>query len=292
MKEIPERILVAGSTGYLGTHIVRELLSNQAEFKALARNQRKLSDMGLADTQIHLAEVTDPVSLAGCCDGIDVVISCVGITRQKDGVGYMGVDFQGNLNLLKEAQRAGVRKFIYISALNAPQFPDVRLLRAKECFAQQLLSSDIPQPCVIRPNGFFSDIEEMYRMARSGRVYLFGRGESRLNPIHGSDLARFCLEAIDKPDRESDIGGPDVLSLTDIARLAFAAQNKPERITFLPDWIRKVCLSVAAVLPEKYAGPVEFFLTTIAKDMVAPTYGHHRLDSHFQQLAQTENRPS
>jgi uncharacterized protein YbjT (DUF2867 family) len=166
------------------------------------------------------------------------------------------------------------------------------LLRAKERFVQQLLSSDIQQPCVIRPNGFFSDIEEIYKMAQSGRVYLFGRGDIRLNPIHGADLARFCLDAIDRPDRELDIGGPDVLSLTDIARLAFAAQNKPERITCLPDWIRKVSLSIASVLPEKLAGPAEFFLTTIAKDMIAPLYGHHRLDAHFQQLGQGQTNNS
>ena len=57
-------------------------------------------------------------ALAGFCKNIDVVISTVGITRQKDGLTYMDVDFQSNVNLIDEAKKEGVKKFIYISVLN------------------------------------------------------------------------------------------------------------------------------------------------------------------------------
>ncbi len=290
MKTANPGILVAGATGYLGSHIVKALLKREADFKALARNKTKLTEMGLLDGQIELAQVTDADTLQGCCDGIDVVISCVGITRQKDGLGYMDVDYQANLNLLQEAERAGVKKFIYISAFNAPKYQSVRLLQAKERFAVKLLASNKLIPCVIRPNGFYSDIEEFYSMARSGRVYLFGKGDVRLNPIHGEDLAQFCLEAIESEDRELDVGGPEVFSANEIAELAFRSQYKTVRITYLPDWVRKSALFFASVLPEKFGGPVEFFLTVMAQDMVAPTYGHRTLGSHFQALSQAENK--
>jgi uncharacterized protein YbjT (DUF2867 family) len=198
----------------------------------------------------------------------------------------MDVDFQANLNLLQEAERAGVRKFIYISALNAPAFATVRILKAKERFASMLLASTKLEPCVIRPNGFFSDIEEIYTMAKSGRVYLFGRGEVRVNPIHGDDLARFCLDAIDTAERELDVGGPEVLSVREIAELAFSAQNKLPAITYFPDVIRKIALFLASHLPEKFGGPAEFFLTTMAQDMIAPVYGKQTLFDHFSRLFQ------
>ena len=289
MKTTNLRVLVAGATGYLGSHLVNELLKRDSDFKALGRNKSKLTDMGLLSDQIELAEVTDAGTLVGCCEGIDVVISCVGITRQKDGLGYTDVDFQANLNLLQEAERAGVKKFIYISAFNASKYQNVRLLQAKERFAVKLLASKKLKPCVVRPNGFYSDIEEFYSMAKSGRVYLFGKGDVRLNPIHGEDLARFCLDVIKREEREFDVGGSEILSVNEIAKLAFGAQDKTVRIIYLPDWMRKISLLFATMLPEKLGGPAEFFLTAMAQDMIAPTYGNRSLGGYFQDIFQVEN---
>lgn len=288
MKTHP-RILIAGSTGYLGSNIVELLLSEHIDFKAIARNKTKLLAMGVEESQVIEAQVTHPDELKGVCEGVDVVISCLGITRQQDGLGYSDVDYQANLNLLEEAERAGVGKFIYISAFNAQKHPQVRLLEAKERFASRLLQSTKLTPCVIRPNGFFSDITEVYNMAKSGRVFTFGDGESLLNPIHGKDLARFCLEVIERNDTELDVGGPDVLSVNDIARLAFKSQNKVEKNTHLPDFPRRAGLSIVRHLPEKWGGPAEFFLTMLGGDNIAPTYGRHRLEDYFGELASTDN---
>jgi uncharacterized protein YbjT (DUF2867 family) len=280
MKTRP-RILIAGSTGYLGSHIVKQLITENVDFKAIARNKPKLLSLGARDDQVIEAQVTEPEELHAICDEIDVVISCLGITRQRDGLGYMDVDYQANLNLLQEAERAGVSKFIYVSAFNAEKYPSVRLLKAKERFALRLLGSENLTPCVIRPNGFFSDLEEVYQMAKAGRVYLFGAGDVKMNPIHGEDLANFCLEAIDTDERELDVGGPEVLSGKDIAKLAFLAQNKPEQITCLPDRLRGLILSVVKRLPEKWGGPAEFFLTVMGQDAIAPRHGTNRLGDYF-----------
>jgi len=279
------KILVAGSTGYLGRHIVSELISCKADFTALARSPEKLRSMGVQEQQVTLAQVTDPDSLSGCCDGVDIVISVLGITRQQDGMAYMDVDYQANLNLLREAERAGVKKFIYISAFKANEYKQARLLAAKEKFAEQLLRSDKLMPCVIRPNGFYSDLEEVYRMASSGRAYLFDHGRVKLNPIHGQDLARFCIGSIDSNETQLDIGGPDILSCKEIAELAFHTQNKPVSILSLPDWVRKLSLAVMKKLPEKWGGPAEFFLTVMSGDMIAPRYGEISLKQHFESLA-------
>lgn len=288
MNKSNSRILVAGATGYLGSHIVNELLKQEADFKALARSRSKLVKMGLVDRQIEIAQITDASTLKGCCNDIDVVISCVGITRQKDGLSFMDVDFQANLNLLEEAEKSGVKKFIYISAFNAPKYRRVRLLNAKERFSERLLASITLKPCVIRPNGYYSDLEEFYTMAKSGRAYVFGQGDVKLNPIHGEDLAQFCIDALEKDECEYDIGGPDVLSVNEIAELAFRAQDKTPKITFLPDWTRTISLFLAAKFPEKLTGSAEFFLTVMEKDMIAPIYGHRKLCDHFQDIFRKE----
>lgn len=280
------RILVAGASGYLGSHIVKYLLNTDYEFKALARSPDKLRALGLNEQQIINAQVTQPSSLMGCCQHIDVVISCIGITKQQDGMSYQEVDYQANLNLLNEAEQAGVKQFIYISAFNAPRYPQVRLLAAKERFAQRLLTSNQLQPCVIRPNGFFSDLQEFYHMADKGRVYLFGDGEMQLNPIHGADLAKFCVEAMASTQQQIDIGGPQVLSVKQIAEQAFAAQGKQVNICYIPDTVRRVALWMIKHLPEKWVGPPEFFLTMMGDNAVAPATGKRHLADYFQALTQ------
>ncbi|PTP10455.1 NAD-dependent dehydratase [Vibrio splendidus] len=288
--ELKSRILVAGATGYLGRHLIEALQACDADFKAQARSADKLKDLGLNDSQIQIAQVTDSDSLKGYCDGVDIVISCVGITRQKEGLSYMDVDYQANLNLLEEAERAGVKKFVYVSAFRANVIKSVRLLEAKERFACRLLVSEQLAPCVVRPNGFFSDIEEFYNMAQSGRVYLFGSGDVRLNPIHGADLADFILASLPNAEKELDVGGPDALSATQIAALAFQSQGKMTRITYIPDCVRKLALSVIRRLPENRVGPAEFFLSAMEGDAIAPCVGKHHLSDYFSQLNKESNK--
>lgn len=275
------KLLIAGSTGYLGSYIVQGLQSKNIDFVAIARNDKKLTKMGLAPDQIKCAEVTKPETLNGLFDNIDVVISTVGITRQKDGLTYMDVDYQANHNLLQEAKKAGVKKFIYISAINGDKYRYLKIFEAKEKFVDELKSSGLDY-CVVRPNGFFSDMKDFLDMAKKGTVYLFGDGGAKLNPIHGEDLAQFVLNCIESNERERSVGGPEVFTQNQIAELALKAWDKPVKIAHLPDWIRKFTIwSLRTFTSVKTYGPLEFFLTLMAEDNVAPTFGQHKLEDFY-----------
>ena len=108
-----KRILLAGSTGYLGQFVLEDLLHRGYTVRALVRDAVKIRADDHHDLEVCEAEITNRQSLSRCCDTMDVVISAVGITRQKDGLSYMDVDYQANVNLLEEARSAGVQK-IYL----------------------------------------------------------------------------------------------------------------------------------------------------------------------------------
>ncbi|MGD9329084.1 MAG: SDR family oxidoreductase, partial [Cyclobacteriaceae bacterium] len=194
-----KKVLVAGATGYLGRYLVRALNTHGHQVRALARNPEKLDDLNGIVDQVIQAEITQADTLKGICQDVDVVISSIGITRQKDGLKYMDVDYQANKNLLDEAINAGVKKFIYVSVLNGPLFRDLKMIEAKERFADELISSGIDY-AIIRPNGFFSDITEVLNMAREGKVYLIGDGLYKSNPIHGQDLAEFIVDKMNSTE--------------------------------------------------------------------------------------------
>lgn len=280
-----KRILLAGGTGYLGQFVLKELLSRGYPVRALVRDVGKIRIGDYQVLEVNEVEITDRQSISGCCADMDIVISTVGITRQKEGLSYMDVDYQANVNLLEEARSSGVNKFIYVSALNADKLTHLSICRAKELFVGELKKSGLGF-CVLRPNGFFSDMVEFLSMAQRGRVYLFGNGQFRSNPIHGADLASVCVDVIETEERELEVGGPDTLTQEEIANLAFASLKKTPKITYIPDWLRKTFLRLLQIFTkESYHGPLEFFLTIMAMDMTAPEYGSRSLKRFYSELS-------
>ena len=275
-------VLVAGATGYLGLFVVKALKAKGYWVRALGRSAKKLAPVEEYADDLFVGEVTDPDSLNGLCDGIDVVFSSVGITRQKGGLTYNDVDYQANSNLLTMAEETGVSKFMFVHVLNAEKLRYVAMIRAKQAFVDELRRSNLDH-MVICPTGFFSDMEEVLSMARSGRVYLFGDGSSRINPIHGADLAEFCVGAMDSQEQKLDVGGPEVFTYREIARLAFDVLDQPERITCIPKSLVSATVGALRWLtPAEVYGPVEFMAAVMTMDVIGEAHGQRRLADHFR----------
>lgn len=280
-------ILLAGATGYLGRHLLKVLIEKQNQVVAIVRKPNQLDNPNENYLEIKQAEVTKPETLRDICKGINTVISTLGITRQKDGLTYMDVDYQANMNLLAEAKKSGVNHFVYVSAINGDKHRNLKIFEAKETFVDALKASGLNYT-IVRPNGFFSDMKDFLQMAKSGRVYLFGSGNQKFNPIHGEDLANAIVDNLNDFNRTITIGGPDVLSLNEISKLALTSLNKPIKITHLPDCLRRLTIwALRTFTSVKTYGPIEFFLTLMAKDNVAPTYGNCHLKDYFREEANT-----
>lgn len=278
-----QRVLVAGATGYLGGFVAREFKDRGRFVRALVRSSRKAGALWDSTDEIVRGEITRPETLEHVCDGIDVVFSSVGITTQKDGLTFKDVDFQGNRNLLDEALRAGVRKFIYVSVLDGPNLRNLDIVRAHENFVDELKNSGIDFT-VIRPTGYFSDMGEVLRMARKGRVFVIGDGSNRVNPIHGADLAVACVDGVEGPEEEIDVGGPETMTWNEVAALAFEALDRPARISRVPAWLMWAVVRLVRVFNRHQGELLAFFTTMATTDVVAPSSGTHTLDDHFRRL--------
>lgn len=278
-----QRILVAGATGYVGKAVVRECKARGHFVRALARSPEKLSPVQGSFDEAVTAQVTEPETLAHVCDGMDVVFSSVGITRQKDGLTFRDVDYQGNVNLLDAALRAGVGKFVYVSAFNGPTLRHLDIIDAHEAFVDALEASGIDW-AVLRPTGYFSDMGEILEMARKGRVWLFGSGNNRVNPIHGADLAVACVDAIEGNANEIDVGGPKTFSWNEVATLAFAVLGKPEKTSHVPTWLIWPVVRLVRLFNRHQGDLLAFFTTMATTDVVAPPFGTHSLEAHYRQL--------
>ncbi|MDN5858266.1 MAG: SDR family oxidoreductase [Pseudonocardia sp.] len=279
------RVLVAGSTGYLGRHIVGALKDRGHHVRALARDPARLAPVRDVVDDVFIADATDRAALAGCCDGIDAVVSAVGLVGRRSKQTCWDVDRGANRNLLDEAGRAGAGKFVYSSVAHAPALEKLQLVRAKRAFEQDLRNSGMAYT-ILFPNGFFSDFDAYLGMARKGRVYVFGDGHLRINPIDGADVAAAAAEALSTDAGEVELGGPDVLTHEQIAREAFHALGTTPRITRIPAGLLTSGLVLLRRLtPLRVHGIIEFPLTVLTHDLISPTTGQRHLADHYRLAA-------
>ena len=161
-----KRVLIAGATGYLGMFVVKEFKKQGYWVRALARNPHKLEDIKESIDDLFVGEVTKPDTLKGVCDGIDIVISSLGVgsSRTNEKISVRDVDYGGNKNVLDVAVSAAVKKFIYVSFIINPEFEHLEIARIKRMFENDLKKSGL-EYCVIRPTAFFIDMKEFFKMA-------------------------------------------------------------------------------------------------------------------------------
>lgn len=280
-------VLVAGATGTLGGHLVRELIALGHRVVALTRRADQVRPVPrLVD--VVQGDLADAASLDRACAGVDVVFSCAGASLDpadlRDRASFDEVDWEGNRRLLESARRAGVKRFLYVSLFNGQTLLGTEYARAHERFAELLEGSGL-RHTVVRPTGFFSAFEPFVRMARRGVVPVIGPGEARTNPIHEADLAELCAAAVARDDAVLEAGGPEVLTRRRIAELALEAAGRGGRVVHVPPAAFGAASALARPFNRRVAAVLDFGRAVSLADVVAPARGRRRLGEWFERRA-------
>lgn len=287
-----QTVLVAGATGYVGRHVVRELHQRGYRVKALVRSRERAerqgafgapSLLGLVEEWV-VADISAGPVIAGLNDGVDRVISALGVTRQH--ADPWDVDFRGNVRLLEAAEEASVASFLYVNVMHVETGTSM-LMRSKAAFVEALRRSAVASQ-IVNPSGYFSDASEFLDMARRGIAVGLGDAEERLNPIHGADLAEFCVERMGDTSGEWNVGGPDVYRYRDIVDLAFNAVGKHPRTVSIPPRLIGPAIWTADRLGPRASSLTRFLLEGLQQDAVGDQIGGHHLADHFAELMSAE----
>jgi nucleoside-diphosphate-sugar epimerase len=129
-------------------------------------------------------------------------------------------------------------------------------------------------------------MEEVLRMAARGRVWLVGSGQTKINPIHGTDLAHVVAAALAAPEAapEITVGGLETFSQLEIGELAFRAVDRRSRYGLVsPSLLRRVA-GWLKPFNRNAAAPGLMFSTLGERDAVAPACGTRRLEDFYPQL--------
>jgi uncharacterized protein YbjT (DUF2867 family) len=297
--ETMKRVLIAGATGYLGKFAVQAFKERGYHVRVLTRSEKRLSEPGpfaapaLSENdvdEIFVGEITRPETLSGLMDGIDLVFSSVGISRQRDGLTFAQVDYQCNQNLIDLCQSAGVKRFVYVSMQGAENIMQLAITQAHEKVVAALADSGMAYR-IVRPCGYFSDMGVILDMAKKGRAYLIGDGSNKMSPIHGRDLARVCVDAAEGDELEVEAGKPDIMTQREAVELAFEVVGKPAKVTVIPMWLARGVVRLIGLLSTQFGDLADFIVTAGEIDGVGPKRGKTSLRSYFEALHAGDPNP-
>jgi len=284
-----ELVVVAGATGYVGRHVVESLDARGFRVRALVRSRERAEQPGAFGAPAlrgHVAEwrtvdYAEPETLTGICEGADRVVSALGVTRQK--ASPWNIDFLGNLAVLADAEKHELASFVYVNVLHSETGTSLTM-RSKFAFSQALARSRVA-PQIINPSGYFSDMSDFLRMAQRGMGFTMGDGATRLNPIHGADLATFIVDHLTGPAGSWNVGGPDVFTYREIEELAFRIAGRTPRILRVNERVGRSLEWVAERGSPRLGNLTRFFIESLQVDAVGEQFGERHLEPYLRSLS-------
>lgn len=213
-------ILVVGATGSVGGKIARRLLSNGKSVRIVVRPGSDAQALVEAGAEPVRADLKDPSSLKAAVNGVDTVVTTANSAKRGGDDNPRTVDLEGNASLIEAAKAAGVRRFVFLSAMGADAESPIEFIAAKGKTERRLRESGMDYT-IIAPNIYIDVWVAMVvaapALAGSEVVYV-GSGERKHSMIAEDDVADFAVAAVDSDEARNGylaLGGPAAISWRD-----------------------------------------------------------------------------
>jgi len=254
-------IVVTGASGFLGSHLVRRLVSLGRPVRAIVRSaasatqEGRLAGLGL---EVVEADVTRAETLPRALSGASAIVHTVAVAVEKRPGDYEAVNIQGTVNVVEATKSSDTRRLVNVSQLGASPDLPYRFLASKGKAQAYVAASGLDwtalRPSVIwGPEDEFANI--FARLAPlSPLVYpIVGNGQSRFQPVWVEDVVTCLVRCLDDPTtigHEYELGGPEVLTLEEIERRTLAARGARRLFVRVPlPVMRGVVTMMETLLP-------------------------------------------
>jgi NADH dehydrogenase len=250
-------LLLTGATGLVGATLLRRLLAHGEHVRCLVRDPRRLGAERVR-VQIALGDLADPPSFRNAMRGVHTVVHLAASIRDQPRGSIEELNGVATWRMVEAAERRGVERFVFVSALGATTHNRTRFLRAKALAEQAVRESGV-RSVVFAPSIIYAPGDRwltlLERLALLPAMPMSGRGRARFQPIWAEDVAD-CLVASLRGDAAADDGrfelaGPETLSHEQIVRAVLHAAGRSRPVVPVPTPI----VSRTLRLLEAAAGP-------------------------------------
>jgi NADH dehydrogenase len=263
-------ILLTGATGTIGTPLLRRLTAAGDPVRCLVRDPRRLGPERVR-VQIAMGDLGNPASFRNAMRGVDTVVHLAAAIRDQPGGSIEELDAVATLRLVRAAERAGVKRFLFFSAIGASLHSPARFFRAK-ALAEEAVEEAGLETTIFAPSIVYSPgdpwITLLDRLTRLPVAPVSGSGDALYQPIWADDVADCVVGALANPNgkRRFDLAGPEVLTYDGIVKTALRAFGRRRRLLHVPLPVVHASLKVA----EAFAGPSVFATWEEAELMELP----------------------
>ncbi len=253
-------LLLTGATGLVGSTLLPRLLAEGTEVRCLVRDPRRLGAQRVR-VQIALGDLTDPPSFRNALRGVQTVVHLAASIRDQPRGSIEELNGIATWRMVEAAERQGVERFVFFSALGASTHHRTRCLRAKALAEQAVREADV-RSIVFAPSIVYAPgdpwLTLLERMALLPVMPVSGRASALFQPIWAEDVAGCVIAALragaGAPHERYELAGPETLSHADIVRTLLRSLNRKRPLLHVPTPI----VSRALRLLERVAGPGAF----------------------------------
>lgn len=239
-------VAVFGGTGFLGRRVVRHLLGHGFRARVASRHPERaplpLGPDGAAAEAIE-ADVHDEASVASALVGASGAVNAVGLYVERGGRDtFRAVHVEAAARIARLARAAGVERLVHVSGIGADPASASGYIRARG-EGEAAVREVFPGATLVRPSAMFGPddrfLTTLARLLRILPVYpLFGRGRTRLQPVHVGDvaeaIARIVAGAPGAGHPCYELGGPRVYSYAELLRVVADRTGARARLVPLP----------------------------------------------------------
>jgi uncharacterized protein YbjT (DUF2867 family) len=234
-------LLLTGATGSVGSRLLPLLLESGEEVRCLVREPRRLGARRV-DVQIalgDLGDMSDPYLVRQALRGVDTVIHLAATIRDQPPKRIEELNGLATVRLLRAAERSGVGRFHFFSALDAQAAQRTRFFRAK-WLAERAVSSSPLETTVFAPSIVYDHSDPWITLLRRFSFLpvlpVSGSGRAEFQPIWAADAARCALGALGagEPRRRYELAGPETLTYDQMSDLVSRIAGRPRPLVHLP----------------------------------------------------------
>lgn len=230
------KVLVTGATGFVGREILARLDESGHAIRILVRQRESVATVELArrhHAEIRQGDVLEAASLGEAMPGVDAVIHLVGIISEFRAHTFENVHILGTANVLGAARKAGVRRYLQMSALGTRPDAVARYHNSKWAAETMVRESDLDWT-IFRPSIIYGPgdgfVNLFARMSRFSPVLpVIGGGRSKMQPIPVGEVATAFVMALTEPRavrQTFDLCGGEILTLTEILNAILAVTRR------------------------------------------------------------------
>ena len=245
-------ILLTGATGTIGTPLLRRLIAAGEPVRCLVREPRRLGPERVR-VQIALGDLGNPASFRNAMRGVDTVVHLAAAIRDQPGGSIEELDAVATLRLVRAAERAGVKRFFFFSAIGASLHSPARFFRAK-ALAEEAVEEAELETTIFAPSITYSPADPwitlLDRLTRLPVAPVSGGGDALYQPIWADDVAD-CVSArwgARTGTRRYELAGPEELTYDGIVKTALRAFGRRRRLLHVPLPVVRAGLKVAGVV--------------------------------------------